>query len=88
MSELKARDPIPRFDTLNDIAEFWDAHSTADYLDIGEEVQFEVKVHKRPKRIALVPEVREQIEVRARARGVSTETLANLWLAEHLQQAA
>jgi hypothetical protein len=88
MSEVKARDPIPEFNTLNDIAEFWDKHSTAEYQDVGEEVQFEVKVHKRPRRITLMPELREQIEVHARARGVSAETLVNLWLAEHLQQAA
>ena len=67
MSELKVRDPIPEFGTLNDIARFWDEHSTADYLDVGEEVQIQVKVHKRPKRIPLVPELREQIEVHARA---------------------
>ena len=32
MGNTKTRDPIPEFETLNDIAEFWDAHSTAQAL--------------------------------------------------------
>ncbi len=88
MSEAKARDPIPEFHTLADMATFWDDHSTADYFDLGEEVHFEVRTDERQRRIALMPELSEQIEIHARARGVTTETLINLWLAERLQQAA
>jgi hypothetical protein len=44
MDETKSRDPIPEFETLDDIAEFWDKHSTADYDDLTHEVQFEVRL--------------------------------------------
>ena len=32
------RDPIPEFETMEDIAAFWDTHSTADYEDLTHEV--------------------------------------------------
>lgn len=39
------RDPIPEFDTLEEIAEFWDDHSTTDYHDLTYEVSFQVSLH-------------------------------------------
>jgi hypothetical protein len=44
MDGPKTRDPIPEFETLDDIAEFWETHSTADYDDLTHEVQFEVRL--------------------------------------------
>ena len=88
MNEVEMRDPVPEFATLREIADFWDTHSTADYFDIGHEVQFEMAAKRRPRRIMLMPELREQVEAHARARGVSLETLVNIWMAERLRQAA
>jgi hypothetical protein len=82
---LKQRDPIPEFETLEEIAEFWDTHSTADYDDLTHEVHFEVHLHRsgeRPHAITLVPELGEIIAALAQTRGVSIETLVNVWLTE------
>jgi hypothetical protein len=35
-----------------------------------------------------MPELREQVEAHAHVRGVSLETLVNIWVAERLSQAA
>jgi hypothetical protein len=88
MARNKQRDPIPEFETLDEIAEFWDAHSTADYPDLTEEVHFEVNLSKKRQPIHLLPELVEQLESQAEARGVSIETLANLWLVEKVHEAA
>ena len=92
MDETKARDPIPEFETLEEIAEFWDSHSTADYDDLTHEVQFEVKLHrhhdKHNQSITLLPELGETIQALARARGVSVETLVNVWLTEKVRELA
>jgi hypothetical protein len=71
--------------SLEEIAEFWDSHSVADYWDQTYEVAFEVRARRR-RRVTLDPEVYEKIETRARERGVLTETLVNLWLAERLHE--
>ena len=69
--------------TLEEIGEFWDAHSLADYWDQTHEVEFEVRAQRR-RRITLDPEVYAELELQARVRGVMPETLVNLWLAERL----
>ncbi len=75
----KASDP-------EQIGEFWDTHSLADYWDETHEVEFEVRA-KRRRRITLDPEVYAQVEAQARQRGISPETLVNLWLSERLPDA-
>lgn len=75
---------ISKARTINEIAEFWDTHSLADYWEQTHEVEFEVRVQRR-RRIALDPEVYAQIEAQARARGILPETLIHLWLLERLQ---
>lgn len=77
---------ISNASTLEEIAEFWDTHSLADYWDQTQEVEFEVRA-KRRRRITLDPEIYEHIEQQAHIRGLSPETLVNLWLAERLQKA-
>ena len=70
--------------TLEEIAEFWDTHSTADYWDQTYEVEFEVRAPRR-RRVTVDPEVYEQIAKQARSRGILPETLVNVWLVERLQ---
>lgn len=59
---------ISKAHTLEEIAEFWDIHSLADYWDQTQEVEFEVRA-KRRRRVTLDPEVYAQIEAQARSRG-------------------
>lgn len=70
--------------TVEEIGEFWDTHSLGDYWDQTHEVEFEVRARRR-RRVTLDPQIYAHLEAQARARGVSPETLVNLWLAERLQ---
>jgi len=77
------RDPIPdESATIEEIIAFWDVHSTADYEDEMEDVDMEIDVHEEVYIVRLVPELAGLIGRKAKARGVTTETLVNLWLAE------
>ena len=76
---------ISKAKTLEDISEFWDTHSLADYWDKTHEVEFTVRA-KRRRHVTLDPEVYTQIEAQARTRGILPETLINLWLVERLKQ--
>jgi hypothetical protein len=87
MDNTNKQDPIPEFETLNDIAEFWDAHSTADYEDSSYEVHFDVRLGhtaEAPQMITLLPELSETLQALAHKRGVSVETLINVWLTEKI----
>lgn len=77
---------ISKAQTLEEIGDFWDTHSLADYADQVSEVDFEVRASPR-HRVTLDPEIFGNIVSQALRRGVSPETLINMWLAERLQQA-
>lgn len=85
MSERSDTQPtsISEARTLEEIADFWETHSLADYRDQTYQVEFEVRARCR-RRVTLDPEVYAQVEAQARVRGILPETLVNLWLAERL----
>ncbi|MEZ4656339.1 MAG: CopG family antitoxin [Caldilineaceae bacterium] len=82
MDGIKECDSIPEFETIEDIADFWDAHSTADYEDVTHEVHFDVLLGLQHKPITLLPELSSRLAAAAQGRGVSVETLVNAWLTE------
>ena len=44
----RGRDPIPEsFRSVEEAAEFWDTHSTADYEDLMRDVHFDVNITRR-----------------------------------------
>ncbi|MCP4662022.1 MAG: hypothetical protein GY856_42000 [bacterium] len=77
---------LSRAQTPEEIGEFWDTHSLADFADQTREASFEVRAERR-RRITLAPELYEQIEAHARRQGLVAETLVNLWLSERLRKA-
>lgn len=74
--------------SIEEIVQFWDTHSTADYDDEMEDVAFDIDLREEVFVVALVPELAEVIGRAAKARGVTTETLVNLWLAEKVKAPA
>jgi hypothetical protein len=78
-------DPIPEhFADLESAAEFWDSHDLADYEDLTDEVQFNVNLQRRRRLVALEPDLANKLAAEARKRGLSAESLVNLWLSERL----
>ncbi len=75
---------ISQASSVEEIGEFWDTHSLADYWDETQEVEIEVRALPR-RRIVVAPDLFEKLALQARIQGLSPETLANLWLAERLQ---
>ena len=78
------RTSLSRAETPEEIGDFWDEHSLADYWEQTRDVAFELRAHRR-RRVTLDPEVYAAIERQANLRGVTPETLANLWLTDRLR---
>ena len=74
---------ISKATTVEEISEFWDTHSLADYWDQTREVDVEILAQRR-RRVVIDPEVYERLSQLARKRGLHPETLINMWLAERL----
>ena len=81
------RSSISKARSYKEIGEFWDAHDLADYWEQTQPVEFEVDIQSEvtyyPLDITLAAEVCSV----AKRRGVSPETLLNLWVQEKLQEA-
>lgn len=79
---------VPEFKTYEEEAAFWDNLDTAPFMeDDGEWFRFETP-SKRAIRVAILPEVADELIQRARAQGVSVETLTNVLLIECLRESA
>jgi len=79
------RDPLPDdFATLEEFWGFWDTHSSADYEDVMESVEFEIDLSSSKVYCPVAKDLLTQIRRQARRQGISAETLVNLWLQERL----
>ena len=84
MKELQ----VPEFKTYEEEASFWDNLDTADFMaDDGEWFRFDTP-HKRAVRVAILPEIADELSQRAHAQGVSIETLVNALLIERIRESA
>ncbi len=83
------REPIPKeFKSIEELQDFWDTHSVADYEDLFKDVHFDVDLRSRKNLIAVEPTLMKELVKRAHTMGVSTETLVNLWLSKQLESQA
>jgi hypothetical protein len=84
--EEKDTSSISEARTLEEIAEFWDTHSLADYDDQTHEVEIHFDPSARRTYVGIEPELLQELRQVARERRVSTQTLVNLWLRQHIDQ--
>ncbi len=84
-----SRDPLPEhFASIEEAGEFWDTHDLADYWDLTQPADFDVELEDHRYLVALDPELAEDLATEAHRRGVSVETLINLWLSQKLRGSA
>jgi hypothetical protein len=85
-SNKRKRDPIPEdFGSIEEAAEFWDTHDLTDYEDILHDVP-DVKINLVRRHFRIDTGLARRIDRIARSRGISSETLVNLWLQEKVNK--
>ena len=73
---------VSRANTLEKVGEFWDTHDFTEFDDTNApDVEFKISCA-----VSVEVELFSQVEKQAHARGVSVETLVNLWLQEKLAE--
>ena len=78
---------IPGMKSYEDIAEFWNTHSLADYWDQTEPAEFEISSDVRRHYFVTVdPDIFRRAQIIAKSRGLSTESLVNLLLEQRLHE--
>jgi len=82
----KNKTPISGANTYQTIGEYWDKHDLTEVWDQTEQVEFDVKIHSVRRYYPLNSDLSNKIAIIAQKKGVSTETLLNLWVQEKINQ--
>jgi hypothetical protein len=88
----KATSNVPRFRSVEEEAEFWDTHSTAEFEDEFEDVSDEVRfvvTRGQPKRgitVRLTEDALAALRREAATKGIGPSTLARMLILEHLRR--
>ncbi len=82
---MSDKTPVSNAHTYQEIGAFWDEH---DATEFGEQIEIEVEVNivSQCRYYPLDKELSVQIREIARKRGISEETLLNLWVQEKISQ--
>lgn len=83
----ESRTSLSKSGSLQELAEFWDAHDLTDFEEQIREVHFEVDIRSRRHYVAIDPDLITEVRRVARSRGLNVESLINLWLQQRLQAA-
>jgi hypothetical protein len=70
--------------SYTELGEYWDHHDLADHWDQTREVEFDVNLESSVMYFAVEKSLAEKLRAAAKTRGVSPETLLNVWVQEHI----
>jgi hypothetical protein len=84
----KGKSAISGASSYQEIGEFWDAHDLADHWDQTEPAEFEVEPRSTAVYYPVERELSRKLRSIAERRGVSAETLLNLWVQEKAREEA
>lgn len=87
MVENEAKN-FPKFETIDEMVEFFDNQDLGDYIDQMPEVDFEVGIKRRVYTITLDIDLAEKLTEIARSRQISSEELVNTWIREKVLEQA
>ncbi len=82
----KSKSSVSKARSYKEIGEFWDTHDLAEYWEKTRPVEFEVDIQSETTYFPLESSLSAKIRSIAKQRGVSQETLLNLWVQEKLQK--
>jgi hypothetical protein len=80
----KSKSSISKASSYQEIGEFWDTHDLSDYWDQTKPVEFKVDIQSEAIYYPVESKLSAKVSSIAKQRGVSPETLLNLWLQEKL----
>lgn len=82
----KHKSSVSEATTYKEIGEFWDTHDLSEFWDKTKDASFEVNIESEVTYYAVDRVLSEKIQAIAQKRGVTADTLINLWVQEKLQE--
>ena len=82
----RRKSSISKAKSYKEIGKFWDTHNLTKYWDQTKLTKFEVDIQSEMTYYALDNGLAAKIQAVSRQRGISADTLLNLWVQEKLQE--
>ena len=77
---------ISKKSSYQEIGEFWSTHDLSEFWDQTKPAKFEVDIQTQRMYYPIDSELSDYIIELAKKRGISPETLINLWISEKIRQ--
>ena len=75
---------VSKAKTYEEIGAFWDTHDLTDFAGRTRPAAFDVAITRRRFLVAVDPAILREVRKHATTRGLSPESLVNLWLKEKI----
>lgn len=82
----RGKSSISKAKSNKEIGEFWDTHDLSGFWDQTGRAKFEVGIESEITYYSLDKKLAEEVQSIAQKRGVSADTLINLWVQEKIQE--
>jgi len=82
----KHKSSVSEATSYKEMSEFWDTHDLSEFWDKTKEASFEVDIESEVTYYAVDKMLSEKIQAVAQKRGITADTLINLWVQEKLQE--
>lgn len=73
-------------ESYQEMGDFWDSHDLGDFWEQTEAADFEVGISSSKSYFSIEKGLAERLKQMAEQRGVSAQTLLNLWVQEKIEQ--
>ncbi len=81
----KGKTSISNAQSYKEVGEFWDSHEIAEHWDQTYAVDFDIDIRSEATYFSLDADLSARLHSLAQRRGISPETLLNLWVQEKLR---
>ena len=82
----KSKSPISKARSYAEIGKFWDEHDLSDFWDKTRRVKFDVVLEPEATYYPIEKHLSKKIQSEASRRGISSDTLVNLWLEQKIKE--
>ena len=82
----RSKRSVSKGKSYKEIGEFWDTHDLSEYWGQTKKVECEVDIEGEITYYSLDKKLAKKVQSIAQKRGVSGDTLINLWVQEKLQE--
>lgn len=82
----RGKSSISKAKSYREIGDFWDTHDLSDFWDQTKRIDFDVNIESEITYYSLEKRLAKEVQSIAQKRGVSADTLINLWVQEKIQE--